>query len=181
MTKSEEIMQKIQKPKVLLIIASIFIALLILIWIFLVWNENCIRKFDASVYQIENAYDGYVVGMDIIETTRDEEPRTKDYIRLSGFLLKPGEDTGYVSMKMILKNISTGEYYRIPTVIDIREGMAEKIGDENQYLYSGFTVKIPFSKKIDTEKYDYEILMLYDLNGTQHLVDFNSTIKTWGQ
>lgn len=150
MTKSEKMMKKIQKPKVLFIIASIFLALLILIWMFLVWNENRIRIFDASSIQIENAYDGYVVGMDIVETTRDEEPRTKDFIRLSGFLLKPGEDTGYVSMKMILKNTSTGVYYRIPTIIDIREEMAEKIGDENQYLYSGFTVKIPFSKKIDT-------------------------------
>lgn len=181
MTKSEEFVRKMQRPHVLIGIAVTFIVGLLVIWCFLVWNENHIRRFDASVCQIENASEGYLVGMDIIETTKDQEPRTKDFIRLSGFILKPGEDTEYVSLKLILQNVETGEYYKLPTTIDIREEMAEKIGDGNRYVYSGFTVKVPFSKEIDTEKNDYEILMLYNLNGTYHLVDFNSTIKTWGK
>ncbi len=82
-----------------------------------------------------------------------------------------------MAIKIVLKDMDTGEYFLLPTNIVIRKDVTEYFADDNNYDYSGFSLTIPYWKELDTSK-DYELFAQYDLNDNERVyVPFHTTIK----
>ena len=156
---------------------AVIAACFAIVWIILVWNENRITSLDpedvilADASEFETYLDGIVWERDLI-------PLTKDYVNISGWIVRPGVPIDRVSIRLVLKNLSTGEYSVLPTEVVEREDVSEYIDDDITYDYSGFRVKVPYWDELDVS--DYEMLVQYHLNDYPMVyVPLNTTIKTW--
>ena len=172
----EKIFNTISKKKSLIWIASILGVLFILFWSVLVFNENHIRGLNISQIEIADSAE-YAYSLDEVSWQKDNASVTKNFIKLSGWIAKPGVAIQSVSVKVIFKDMNDGAYYLIPTSMTERTDITEYIGDGKDYKYSGFDVSIPYDKKI--ENTDYELYVLYNLNEQEVLVPLGVSLKEW--
>lgn len=157
------------------------IIIIMIIWFILVWHENHITKFAFNKNQLEDPSQ-FLFSIDNVNYRKDGLPTTRDYIQISGWLVKPDEGIKSVGIHIILKNVDTKQFYLLPTTIVERTDVTSFLFDEYyQYNFdqSGFSVKIPQSNNINTDHYDYEIMALYTLNNKSYIVPFDTSVKTW--
>ena len=174
-------MKKFQSGKMVIKFLLFWVIGLIFIWVGLVWHENRIVLFDMAAHTLADA-DEYEFRVEHVSYKKDELIITDDFIKIIGWIIKPEKTIDTVCINVILKNTTTNESYRVPTTLFKRSDISEVFFDEYyQYDYeeSGFTVKIPNSGMVDTDKYDYEIFVSYNLNGEECLISLGTTIKTW--
>lgn len=151
------------------------IILLTLIWILLVYNSTRIRKIDGATYPVKSLYDGYTLCLDDIKCEEDNIPLTKDVLVISGWMVKKGEDTKNVRLRIVLKNDDTGEYFMLPTTLLQRQDVTTYLDDGHNYDISGFNAKI-LQTALDLKNSKYMVMGLYFLNGEEWLIDFGQTV-----
>ena len=171
-------MDKWKKEKNIIKILLISFIILLCMWGILLWNENRIIVLDLNDVIISSNTDEYTYQIESIKY-KQEDLAAHNKIMVSGWISCPGQEIKIASIRMVLKNISTGQYYLIPTTIVSREDVTEKFDDGYNHSLSGFKINIPHNNKIDTGIYDYEIYALCCFNDREQLVPLNTTIKTW--
>lgn len=152
------------------------VMLLTLIWILLVCNSTGIKKIDGGLYEVKNLNEGYVLCLDNVQHEYEDTPLVNDSLRISGWMIKPGEDTNSVRMRIVLRDDDTGEYLVLPTALLQRPDVTANYDDGHNYDVSGFEVKIS-PRKIDLENSKYMLMMLYFLNGEEFLIELNQAIE----
>ena len=130
-------------------------------WIILVENENHIVTLKPESVVVSDA-SGYRFNVENISWKKDDISITEDYVCISGWLLKQGQQVDKVEIRVLLRNLNTGEYLVLPTDVIERSDVTEYINDGKDYNYCGFSVKIPYWDELDTT--DYEVLAQYALN-----------------
>ena len=158
-----------------------FVAVLALafaaLWGLLVWNENRVEVLDAE--SIPEAADGdFRYGIEELVWQEDGVSITKDSVRITGWVVKPGEEIQTSAIWVVLKDTQTGKYYRLPTELTDREDVTDWMNDGLSYMLSGFHAEVPRWSALDTDV-DYEVYVLDVLNGTERLVPLHTTLKTW--
>ncbi len=144
-------------------------------WMVLVRNENRIYTLKPEDVVLSDA-SGYGFNVENVDWEKDEISITEDYVYISGWLVKPGEQSDKVAIKIVLKDLNTGEYFVVPTEVTVRSDVTDLYNDGNEYDYCGFSVKIPYWNGL--EKTDYEILAQYDLNDNPRAyVPFFTSVK----
>ena len=178
MKKREEIILSNLQSKPFLIAFAVFLATVFAVgWCVLVWNENRVVGLDAG--NISEAVEGeFLHGIEELVWQEDGVSITKDYVRITGWIVKPGEEILTSAIWVVLKDVQKGKYYRLPTELTDRADGTEWMDDGLSYTLSGFHVEVPRWKALDTDA-DYEIYVLDVLNGTSRLVSLDTTIKTW--
>ena len=160
--------------------AVLMCALFAVGWVVLVKNENRIGRTDAA--RVIPADPGhYSLGLDQVSWEKDDIPAAKDFVCISGWIFKPGEEVDRVVIRIILKNTVTGECLVLPTDVVERTDITQYMDDGNNYDYSGFSVRLPYWDELDTDT-DYEIIAQYQLN--DHPVEyltFEPTLKEAGR
>ena len=173
-------MKKMQTEKFITRFMMICIVLIMIGCKLLVWHEMRIKKIDVKDVKIENTAMEHQLELEKIMNEYDYNEH-KNRITISGWLVKQGIDTKQVSIKVVLKNTITEEFYELPTSIVARNDITEKFDDGVNYDNSGFRVSVPYGNKlIDLEKYDYEIFLHYNIYEDEYLLPTNTTLKTWG-
>lgn len=74
-----------------------------------------------------------------------------------------------VTIDVILIDTKTAIAYVVPTTIQERPEITEYFGSNN-LNWSGFTIKIPYGDKIDTEKSSYRIAALLKINDNNAVI-----------
>ncbi len=173
-------LQKWQNRKNTILFLFFSVILLGVLWAILIWNELRIVEFDTDQVSVVSLEDGYRGYLETVHYKEDDNAITDDFIMLSGWLIKPGEDIQAASIKIVLKNEDTSQYYLIPTMMDVREDVTGYFSDGCNYHHSGFEMKIPYEGKIQTDLYDYGIYALYTRNeDNTRLISFDTTFRTW--
>ena len=174
--KEMRFIEFIHSRKFLSVLAFFMCVLFIVGWIVLVKNENRIieLKSDLNLPMDESTY---VYNLENVTWKKDDISITKDYVCISGWLIKRGEQVDKAAIKIVLKDVETGKCFLVPTDVVTRPDVTEYFADNNKYDYSGFSVKIPYWVELDTDK-DYELFAQYDLNdNTRVYVPFHTTLK----
>lgn len=178
MSKKEDKVLSILQSKRFLILFTVFLAAVFTAgWGLLVWNENRVVVIDSE--SIPEATDGeFRYGIEELIWQEDGVSITKDFVRISGWIVKPGEEIQTSAIWVVLKDSKTGIYYRLPTELTDREDVTDWMNDGLSYMLSGFYVCIPRWKALDTDT-DYKVYVLDVLNGTEKMVSLGTTLKTW--
>lgn len=156
-------MEKYQTRAVIIRLCIAVIVIITAVWGLLVWNNIHISKIDTTNYSVyETGTDGYEMLLDAA-VKRDAISITKDYITISGWVANTNEDMSRVTIDVVLVDADTDEAYVVPTTMSERTDVTEHYGTHN-LNWSGFSVKIPFGNKIDTEKHNYKIMALLKVN-----------------
>ena len=154
-------------------ISRLLIAVIIMItavWGLLVWNNIHISKIDTTKYSVYGTgVDGYEMMVENVTAKKDDISITKDYITISGWVANTNEDMSRVTIDVVLVNVDTNEAYIVPTTMSERTDVTEYYGT-HKLDWSGYSVKIPFSNKIDTEKYNYWIMALLKINDNDAVI-----------
>ncbi len=174
--KNEEVLIEYIHSRQFLISFFIVIGLLFAIgWSVLVWNENRIRILDKNAITPADS-SIYQFYLETVEWKKDDVSITKDFVKIAGWIIKPGEPVERVAIRIVLKDMTSGDYRILPTEVIKRTDVTESINDRNNYDYCGFSVRIPYWKELDNT--DYEILVQYKLNENYVVyVPLNTTLK----
>lgn len=171
----EEKIVALQTRKGICGILFVGMILLLAIWILLVHNSTGIKKIDGEIYPVKNISDGYALCLDEIKCENDNILLTEDLLEISGWMIKQGEDTNNVRLRVVLRNEVTGEYLMLPTTLLQRPDVTDYYNDGHNYDVSGFEAKIS-QKDIDLENCKYLVMGLYFLNGEEYLIGFDRII-----
>lgn len=152
------------------------IVVLIIIQQFLVYNCIKIQEIDSNIASMKRLSDGYTFALDECLYEGDSSPLTRDRFKITGWLIKRGEDTARVTLRIVLNNIDTGECLLLPTTLLQRGDVTSAYDDGHNYDNSGFSVNLPLSV-IDFDNVNYSLMALYSLNGEEYLIDLDTDIK----
>lgn len=173
--------KKYQNAKIVKIAVLVFIAAIVLVWCIFCINKLHISTISPDKYRLVNNYaEGYMSNVDNVQYKGDKISNTKDYIELNGWVISANENMERATIDVVLMNVTTGVYYKVPTVVCTRPDVTEAYGvmQEKNFDWSGFQVKLPYNKKIDPFKYDYEIMVLLRVNGGETvMVDTGTTMR----
>lgn len=172
-------MERYQHEKIVRIIITVMVALFAIYAGIQISNDLEIKKVDLSKNSVYDSSDNFNFHIDKVSFRDDGIKNTEEKIIISGFLTKTGESISTASISIVLKNCSTGEFYRVPTLMSNRTDVTEAYGDGNNYDPCGFSAKISKNNKINPDIDDYEIMAIYTLNGKKKLVSSGTTIQTW--
>ena len=137
----ENILKNIQSKRIILKIVCVLSVVFAVVWVIFVENDIFIRKIDITKMEI-NTGNEYIHSLDDVSWKKDDISITKDYVTLSGWLIKKGEDAKTVSIKVVFQDMNTEQCYVIPTTMFERDDVTENINDGLDYKNSGFSVKI---------------------------------------
>lgn len=161
-------MKKYQNAKtvlLILIISSFFSAM---IWGILVWNNTRIKTLDTgTITEYKNGENGYIFHID---PEYDGERYYRD-IEFSGWVIDTKASMERVTLDIVLKDLSSGAYYIVPTTMTERPEITEKYGNnEKTFTWSGFRVSIPQNKVINSNMSDYAVMALLSVNGDKKVL-----------
>lgn len=104
------------------------------------------------------------------------EEGTLENILISGWIINKNEDNSVVNIKVLCKNIDTGNIYEIKTFYDKRNDVTKAIDDNYNYDFSGFNSKI--IRIMLPEKGKYKIMILFKQSDKYQLNNKNFIIET---
>ena len=165
-----------------LVLSVIFftIVLITLLWMALRWNEGRIRQIDVNNYSLSGKSEGfkwYVGNVSVPQKMNDNWG--KGYLEISGWLIRKGEDIRTIEQYVVLKDVETGNIFRIPTEVTERTDITERRNDGHNYDMCGFYSKLGDNDYIDIYSNDYEVGVINVLNGEENLIMFGKTIKDY--
>lgn len=174
----EKVLKNIQSKKFTISFVTILLVIFSALFVLFVKDsqkieiinvDNCIKTKDTNYqYYIDELY--YEDSNIYLK---------KDIVRMSGWFAKADEKVEDVSIKVVFKNMNTGIYYQMPTLMISRPEVSSFVGDGYDHQYSGFLMNVEYSRF--DKNADYEIYLLYSLNGKDYLVDLNRTLKISGE
>ncbi len=127
------------------------------------WGDNRIKKLDVTgISQV--APSEYMTCLDVCDWKKDADQTTKDYVIINGWALKPGMEIFEASISVVIRSTENDKYYILPTKMIQRSDLTSYMNDGYNYEKSGFSTSVAYWHKLaDSE---YELFLLYDLNGT---------------
>lgn len=126
---------------------------------------------NASVLMTEvSSYSREQLMADII-ITEDETS-----YHLTGWCMKPGEDTGLFDMKVLLYNREKEQYYRINTASKPNPKVSAMMKDGYCYDNSGLEARV-LKAKLPDAGIPYTICILYECNQNHILYDTGLTLS----
>ena len=89
--------------------------------------------------------EGYMFNVDNVNFSSDHLSNTRDYIEISGWVISSSEDMDRATIDVVLKSLTTGKCYKVPTTVVERPDITEAYGvaQDKRYNWSGFKLKIP--------------------------------------
>lgn len=163
-------MKHFQERKIVVRFLICILGIITAIWGILIWNDTRIYQLDISEYTVyQTGLDGYEMGVESANCSRDEVSITKDYITVSGWVINEYESMDRVKIQVVLIDSETGVAYVVPTTVQERADITEYFGTNN-FDWSGFSMNIPYGNVIDTEKNNYRIAALLKVN------DYNAVV-----
>ncbi len=172
-------MDRLHSRKALFIYFLLTIVILYAGWSLMVWDDTRIKDFVLASVPAAESEDDHIFRIESIRRGDDGISITKDRIVIDGFIVRKGWPASRAAIHIILKNTETGQCYELPTTVVMRTDVTELLDDGNNYNMSGFHTDIPEGGVIDTEKYDYEICALFDVNNIPRIVASGTTVRTW--
>ncbi|MCD8337892.1 MAG: hypothetical protein LUD18_11630, partial [Lachnospiraceae bacterium] len=85
--------------------------------IYLYYSQASVKKVDVSGCDTDSRIIFYLDGIE-----------EGNCISIHGWAFKESENTGYFDTRILLKNLSTGDYYGISTTFQIRDDVTEVYG-----------------------------------------------------
>ena len=152
---------------------SIFISagtvLIVLLCVFLTWNEMKVEEIDISGIPVLSADDGIAVHYDAAyyQTGSPNGQR----LNIRGWAVFRGKETRPVSIHVLLRNSVSGKCYSLPTEIKTRSDVTAMFSEDYaDYDSSGF-VSAPAAHRFDLPHNEYDILILYELKDGTYIFD----------
>ncbi|MCR4937565.1 MAG: hypothetical protein K5987_05355 [Lachnospiraceae bacterium] len=138
-------MDKLQNPRFIFILTSVCALLGMAAFLFFKWNADRTAVFDTSDAVFDEGFEGYFT----VESISDENGLTV----ISGYDIAYGLPSAETPAVILLKDLSDGTFYRLPTQIKDRTDISSAIADGTDYSLCGFR---SFTDK-DLNDHDYEI------------------------
>ena len=174
--KEKRVIDFMHTRKFMLLFSVIMCLIFLLGWVVLVKNENRIIEIPSETVAIVDD-SAYIYNLETVQWKQDEISISKDYVIISGWLIKQGESVDKAAIRIVLRDTESGRYYVLPTDVIVRNDVTTYFADGNNYDYSGFSVKIPYWSELDTDT-DYELFAQYDLNNNVRVyVPFHTSLK----
>ncbi len=175
----ERLNKLVHSKKFILWFVIVLAVLFSLFWAVLRYNENLIRHLSPDLY-VESDSPDFEFRIESLNWEPDVFSNTKDFITISGWIIMHGVPTNSVSTHVVLKDCTTGALLMLPTSVIERTDVTDYFSEGTSYRYSGFSSTIPYLKDLNGDN-DYEIYVLYNLNGEESLVSLNATIKNFSK
>ena len=175
------ILRGLQKKRALLFFSVAIFVVFSLVYYVFVLNDTKIQKLEIDPITIvgKSNINQYQYEIENLEWERDDTSFSKDLIKIKGWLVKKGEGTNSASIKIVFQDTVSKEYYLLPTLMEDRDDVTEKINDGQFYRYSGFSATVSYIDKLDNKNQDYALFALYQLNNKTILLPLNTTLKSW--
>lgn len=91
-------------------------------------------------------------------------------IDITGWIIKQNSVIKRVSIKTVLKDMTTNQYYELPTVVHPRTDINTVFNDKINYTYSGFSTYLPVPAALRKKKITCSVYILFSLNGKPRLI-----------
>ncbi len=163
-------------------IAGCVILLAIVLFSIYVIKSNQIQKIDEQSYTLVDLADSSNVACcidsyEIVNANVTNLPR----IQTSGWIIERGCKTDYTGriLNVVLKDLETGDCWRIPTVQSRRSAPTSLFWEGVNYNYSGFKADFEVDDRINYGQNDYELLIEENFSGEMHLVDTGISLESW--
>ena len=141
---------------------------------------------------IEGRYPNIYISSDIAKITNKE----KDYIDnkgldnayyqkndlagtqivIKGWCVISGKEPNPIVTHVLLRDVNSNIYYKLPTTVVTRDDVTEYINDGTDYKYSGFESSFKYSG-FDFESTSYEIVLLYEIGDEAYLIPSGQIIS----
>ena len=95
---------------------------------------------------------------------------------MDGWCAIAGKPTDVAAIRVLLKDTSSQKVYKLPTTMTTRTEATSILDDGNNYDNSGFSVHI-MAHKIKRNGEKYQILLLYDIDGEEVIINTNQYLK----
>lgn len=154
------------KKSINILIFTVSILLVFLYFMFYRISKLQIKSMevDSEITVLENMHYG-------IDTN---EVKDNKYVIISGWVLQLNVDISSFDTYVLLKDESTGDFYKIPTVMQIRDDLNTIFQDGKDYMNSGFYAK----GNIDAlRESTYKIYLLYMNNDKKTIINCEKSIK----
>ncbi|MGI6117403.1 MAG: hypothetical protein ACOYBC_03340 [Bilifractor sp.] len=164
------------------ILLCVGITLLAVVWGILRWSEFRVTDLDISkvnVVEDTEGYDWNIDGLRYGNMDLDDVGTSRGMIHMRGWFAVRGHQAGKYELRVVLQNTETDRCYIVPTMPVKREDVSESLDDDGFYDNAGFEIKVPYSKKINADRYDYKIYILADVDDVTRLVPLNTTVHSW--
>lgn len=162
--------------------AALVMILAIVLFSIYVIKNNQIQKIDESSYILVDLADrsNVVCCVDSCEIVSDNVTN-RPRIQTSGWIIERGCITDYTKriLNVVLKDLSTGDCWRIPTVQSKRSEPTALFWEDVNYNYSGFKADFEVDDRIHYGQNDYELLIEENFSGETHLVDTGISLESW--
>lgn len=167
---SKHQLQNNQTVRAYLLITTL---ILLLGWILFVHNDTAIQKLDTQQLPESRLDEGYAAYLENVSSVSGR-------VAVTGWFLRQGEEIRNVTLRIVLKNTRTGQYFVIPTSMQLREDVTAYFADGHDYDHCGFTAAIPYGTAVNPDADDYALYVWYTLNGDSRLISLETTLQTWG-
>ncbi len=173
------VIEKLHSRKVIYGVMGVGIAIIIALCLFMSWNEMRVKEIDIS-------------DATLISATGDKALTNLEYgyyldngkkgqtVSIRGWIDIIGRMTNSVSYWVILKDMSTGVMYQLPTAIESRPDVTEYINDGLNHDNSGFLCTVS-NNGFDFTNKDYQIMIWYKTGEEEYLVDFGCSVVPKGE
>ena len=167
-------LENFHKKKFIVSFVLIMVACIILLCSFLSWNEMRVTKVDVSNIPELSLDNDVKLNLDNAYYQKDALVGTQ--IVIDGWCIIEGQETNPIVIHVLLKDMNRNIYYKLPSVVKIRDDVTEYLDDGTDYGYSGFGAFFNYSG-FDFESTSYEIVLLYEVNDEAYLIPSGHTIS----
>lgn len=140
---------------------------IVLICLFLSWNEMRVEKFDISGEKQTGMNENVVFNIE--KSDYEVDSYDGDMLTIIGWGVIVGREPNPISIHILLRNEETNEFFKLPTVINSREDVTAHFNDGINYNNSGFSVHMN-GKALNFDKVRYEIVILYEVGEDSYVV-----------
>ena len=173
---NSEIIKKIGKGR-LPIVIEIAMLFFLAYYALFTFRQSRANVFDVSSISIVYKDEGYDYE---IENVSKPKLGVKYYVDVKGWVVEKGiKSRSSDTIRVVLKNIDTGDYYYIPTTRQMRKDITRRFYDGTEYDDSGFEAKVSFSKEVNANQSEYEIYIYLENREGKRLVNTNTKLNEW--
>lgn len=174
-----DIKNNMRSGNMTIILAEIILLIVLAIHGCDAWRDNRTQRYDIGAEHIVEQGTDYEGDVDHVSISTKGKAQIR-YLTITGWCIQKNvEMSSEANITVILQNITTGEYYKVPTTMKLRTDITRRYYDGNNYDYSGFTTQIRCNKKIALDESDYGIYLLVRNDSAVTIVNTGTTVYRW--
>lgn len=107
--------------------------------------------------------------------------QSQEYLSISGWFVERYADLKKhrEHVTVLLKDNTTGTYYRLPTTMNKRTDITDNFYDGTDYSRCGFSVHVKDDVVINLQQQDYELYIYARTKSGSQLIDLGTGINQW--